>query len=68
MNTLKQVLALALLACSALAQTVWAQAPAYPSKIVRLIVPFPPGGGNEVVAEAGVAMMRNQHTGHGFGF
>jgi len=50
MNNLKQVLAVALLASSAFAQTLWAQAPAYPSRIVRLIVPFPPGGGFDGIA------------------
>lgn len=32
------------LSCGALAQT------AYPSKPIRIIVPFPPGGGNDVIA------------------
>ena len=34
-----------------------AQAPAYPSKPLRLIVPFPPGGSNDVVGRAMAAQL-----------
>jgi tripartite-type tricarboxylate transporter receptor subunit TctC len=44
MRTLKLLAAFAL----ALGAT-WAQAQGYPSKPVRLIIPFPPGGSNDVV-------------------
>lgn len=43
-NTLKFMLTAACLA----ATTVFAQS--YPSKTIRMIVPFPPGGGNDVIA------------------
>ena len=42
---MRAVLVAAVAALCALAQPAHAQAPAYPSKPVRLVVPFPPGGG-----------------------
>jgi tripartite-type tricarboxylate transporter receptor subunit TctC len=47
---MKAVLAAAVAALCALAQPLHAQAPAYPSKVVRMVVPFPPGGGFDGIA------------------
>lgn len=43
----------ALLACLALSTSVgWGQTSGYPDRPLRLIVPFPPGGGNDILARA----------------
>lgn len=47
---MKAVLAAAVAALCALAQPLHAQAPVYPSKVVRIVVPFPPGGGFDGIA------------------
>lgn len=39
--------------CAALAQ-------AYPSKSIRMIIPFPPGGGYDIVARALAARLADQ--------
>ena len=36
--------------CSALAATASAQRPAWPSRTITIVVPFPPGGGVDVLA------------------
>jgi len=41
---------LAVLLASAASASVWAQG--YPAKTVRVIVPYPPGGGNDIIARA----------------
>ena len=41
---------LALVALTAMPLATWAQAGAYPDKPVRFIVPYPPGGGTDVIA------------------
>ena len=45
----RHILSLAALACALGAATVQAQG-AYPSKPIRMIVPFPPGGGTDILA------------------
>src|SRR5207302_10549750 len=37
--------------------TAWAHAQAYPAKPVRLIIPFPPGGSNDVVGRVIAAQL-----------
>jgi tripartite-type tricarboxylate transporter receptor subunit TctC len=47
-NILRRVLTASLLAC--VATTALAQADAWPSRPIKLVVPFPPGGGTDVLA------------------
>src|SRR5213082_1405624 len=42
----------------------WAQAQAYPAKPVRLIIPFPPGGSNDVVGRV-IAAQLGERLGQG---
>src|SRR4051794_2796738 len=47
MNRLKMI---ASIACAGLAATLAHAQTAYPAKPVRVVVPYPPGGGNDVLA------------------
>jgi len=51
-----------LLACAALAAPLLASAQAYPAKPIRLIVAFPPGGTNDIVARS-VAQRMSERLG-----
>ena len=50
MNLEKRRALLALVALTALPLAAWSQAGAYPDKPIRFIVPYPPGGGTDVIA------------------
>lgn len=45
----RRLMALTLMACG-LAGSAWAQAPAFPSRNVTIVVPFPPGAGPDLLA------------------
>ena len=51
---------LGLAAIAAPSASAWAQA-AYPAKPIRLIVPFPPGGGTDMIARAVAQKMADQN-------
>jgi tripartite-type tricarboxylate transporter receptor subunit TctC len=50
MNRLLRTLTLAWLAATCMAQPAHAQGTAYPDKPIRFLVPYPPGGGTDVIA------------------
>src|ERR1051325_11556194 len=60
MRSRRQVLSHLLGAASSIACCAGATAQTYPSRPIRLIVPFPPGGVNDTVARPWAEKMRNQ--------